>query len=54
MGKVEKILGKDENACYQHFLLFPPYFPNSCSTGSLKVVVVWERNNPLPHDSKFQ
>ena len=28
MGRVEKIVGKGENAGYQHFLLFPQYFQN--------------------------
>ena len=31
---------KGENAGYQHYLLFPPYFPKS-SLGSLKVGIVW-------------
>ena len=26
LGKLEKIVGKGENADYQHFLLFPQYF----------------------------
>ena len=38
---MEKIVGKGENAGYQHFLLFPQYFPKGCSAGLLKVVIVW-------------
>ena len=26
LGIVENIVGKGENACYQHFLFFPLYF----------------------------
>ena len=29
LGKVENIVGKGENAGYQHFLLFPRYFQNA-------------------------
>ena len=32
---------KGENAGYQHYLLFPPYFPKPSSLGSLKVGIVW-------------
>ena len=39
--KVENIVGKGENAGYQHFLLFPQCFQNASSTGSLKVGIVW-------------
>ena len=35
---VENIVGKGENAGYQHFLLFPQCFPNE--EGSLKVGIV--------------
>ena len=38
---VENILGKGENAGYQHFLLFPQCFQKGCSSGSLKVGNVW-------------
>ena len=54
MGRVENIVGKGENAGYQHFLLFPQCFPKPSSLGSLKVGVVWQRViadmdlNPLP------
>ena len=40
--QVENTVGKGENAGYQqHFLLFPPCFPKSFSSGSLKVRIVW-------------
>ena len=44
---VENIVGKGENACYQHFLVFPQCFPKASSAGSFKVVIVWYRVNPL-------
>ena len=39
----EDTLGKGENAGYQHFLLFPPCFPEHSSLESFKVGIVWER-----------
>ena len=39
-GRVENILGKGENAGYQHFLLFPICFQNPSSSESLKVGIV--------------
>ena len=40
LGRVKNIVGKGENAGYQHFLLFSPYFKKASYTGSLKVVIV--------------
>ena len=40
-GWVENIVGKGENAGYQHFLVFPPCFQKASYTGSFKVVIVW-------------
>ena len=40
---VENILGKGENAGYQHFLLFPKCFQKPSSLGFLKVGILWER-----------
>ena len=37
----ENIVGKRENAGYQHFLLSPQCFPNASTSGSLKVGIVW-------------
>ena len=43
LGRTENIVGKGENAGYQHFLLFPQSFPECPSVGSLKDVIAWER-----------
>ena len=43
LGWVENIVGKGENAGYQHFLLFPQCFQKGSFSGSLKVGIVWER-----------
>ena len=47
--RVESTVGKEENAGYQHFLLFPQCFPKPSSLGSLKSqdCVV---ENPEPND----
>ena len=39
-GRVENIVGKGENAGYQHFLLFPQCFHKDSFPGLLKVVIV--------------
>ena len=39
-GKTENIVGKGENAGYQHFLLFLDCFEKPFSTGSLNIGVV--------------
>jgi hypothetical protein len=39
-GRVENIVGKGENAGYQHFLLFPQSFQKTSYTGLLKVGIV--------------
>ena len=41
LGRVENILGNEENAGFQHFLLFPECFQKSLSSGLLKVGLVW-------------
>ena len=38
---VENIVGKGENAGYQHFLLFPQSFQKVSPLRSLKVGIVW-------------
>ena len=38
--QVENIVGKGENAEYQHFLLFQHFFPKA-SSGLFKVRIVW-------------
>ena len=37
----ENIVGKEENAGYQHFLLFPQCFQKAFSSSASKVVIVW-------------
>ena len=39
--KLENIVGKGENAGYQHFFLFPQCFHKASFLGSLKVWIVW-------------
>ena len=39
--RVENIVGKGENAGYQHFLLFPQCFQKSSLSESLKFRIVW-------------
>ena len=41
LGTVENIVGKGENAGFQHFLLFPQCFKKASYIGSLKVMIVW-------------
>ena len=41
LGRVENIVGKRENAGYQHFLLFPQYFQKASFLGLLKVGIMW-------------
>ena len=40
VGLLENIVGKGENAGYQHFLLFPQCFRKA---SPLKVVIMWQR-----------
>ena len=39
-GRVENIVGKGQNAGYQHFLLFPQCFQKAFSSGLLNVKMV--------------
>ena len=41
LGRTENIVGKGENAGYQHFLLFLQCFQKDTFSGSLTVVIVW-------------
>ena len=36
---IENIMGKEENAGYQHFLLFPQCFPKAFSFSVSKIVI---------------
>ena len=40
--RVENIVGKGENAGYQHFLLFPQCFVKASFPDTPKGVIVWE------------
>ena len=40
LRRVENVMGKGENAGYQHFLLFPQCFQTASFSGSLKVGIV--------------
>ena len=40
--RVENIVGKGENAGYQHFLLFPQCFEKASFPEMSKGVIVWE------------
>ena len=51
LGMVENIVGKGENAGYQHFLLFPQCFQNVSFIGLLKVRIAWKRVNSLPYST---
>ena len=48
LERAENIVGKGENASYQHFLLFPQCFQKASYTGFLKVGSKWERVNNIP------
>ena len=48
LDRIGNIVGKGENAGYQHFLLFP-CFLKACLSGASKGAIVWQRVNPLPH-----
>ena len=39
--RIENIVEKEENAGYQHFLLFPQCFRKAFSSSASKVVIVW-------------
>ena len=41
LRRLENIVGKRENAGYQHLLLFPQCFQKTIFSGSLKVIIVW-------------
>ena len=43
LGRLESIVGKGENAGYQHFLLFLQCFQKRFVSGSSKVGIVWQR-----------
>ena len=44
---VENIVGKEEIARYEQFVLFPQCFQKACFSGASKGVIVWEWVDPL-------
>ena len=43
LDRVENIVGKEENAGYQHFLLFSQCFQKPSCPRLLKIGIMWER-----------
>ena len=41
LDKIENVVGKEENAGYQHFLQFPRCLQKTSPRGLLKVRIVW-------------
>ena len=39
--RIENIVGKEENAGYQHFLLFPQCFQKEFPSSVSKLIIVW-------------
>ena len=39
--RIENIVGKEQNAGYQHFLLFSQCFQKAFSSSASKVIIVW-------------
>ena len=52
--RVENIVGKGENAGYQHFLLFPQCFQKASLSGLLKVRLFGKELNPLAQKQGFR
>ena len=52
--RVENIVGKGENAGYQHFLLFLQCFEKASFPYMLKGVIVWEWVNTVGPYSTWQ
>ena len=53
LGRIENIVGKEENAGYQHFLLFLQCFQKAYFPESLKVRTVWQRVKVLITEKDF-
>ena len=51
--RLENIVGKRENAVYQHFLLFPQCFEKTSFSDTFNGVIVWEQVNPITHNTAF-
>ena len=50
---IENIVGKGENAGYQHFLLFPQCFEKASFPDTSKGVIVWEWIKRLVQANRF-
>ena len=53
LDREKTIVGKRNNAGYQHIPLFPQCFQKHPYPMSLKVGIVWVRINSLPHHPDF-
>ena len=51
MRRVENIVGKGENAVYQHFLLFLRCFQKASFSRSLKVGILWSKVNVMINEN---
>ena len=51
--RVENVVGKGENAIFQHFLVFPQSFQRAFSSGSSKVGIVWKKVLRIPKQKTF-
>ena len=51
--RVENIVGKGENAGYQHFLLFPPCFQKISFSWLLKVGIMWLSKHNIEFQEKM-
>ena len=53
LERVENIVGKGENAGYQHFLLFPQCFQKASTIGSLKSGLCGKELSHYERDVKY-
>ena len=51
--RVENIVGKGENAGYQHFFLFPPCFQKISFSWLLKVGIMWLSKHNIEFQEKM-
>ena len=52
--RTENIVGKGENAGYQHFRLFPQCFQKASFSGSVKVGIMWKRVKEWAKSSLYE
>ena len=48
--RVENIVAKEENAGYQHFLLYPQCFQAAFYSSASKVAIVWYRVKKIVYE----